>query len=674
MDSLNEQQRAAAEFRGRHLLVLAGAGTGKTRTVIARAKHLIDSGVDPRRILLLSFTRRSANEIVERISAQLPETKSEGLTGATFHSWCMSIIKNHPQVFPQASFTLLDEDDQESCFQLLCGRNWSHRGIDDKKVKPKDILQVYSYMANARCSLSDAIRMKMYDNAPKSTDVSVDLEILKGVISMYIDYKRKRRYMDYDDILLTVSQYLRRNPELRAHIAGLYDHILIDEMQDTNPLQYELLRSFMDRCHLFCVGDDAQSIYGFRGADFKAVHDFPAVAEGAEVRKLTINYRSTQEILDLSNWLIRQSPLNYRKELTAVRGHGPKPVFRHWADEWEEANNVALSIKRSFAEDGVAWKENLVLSRTAYANKKTEAAFIKHKVPYILIGGRGLMASRHIRDIVSPLRIVGNYLDEIAWSRYLQLWHNLGAVKAAAIVGKVMNARNLDDSLSTLTEATLEMGLQTEISETLVKVAGLAGNPSKAISEALSVMERRMREIYKEEWKWRKEDFPLLVDIARKSATVGEFVAEYVLDPQLEITQKEGAKSDDVVKLTTIHSAKGLEASHVYLLNASANGYPTQRAILNGEEAVEEERRCLYVALTRAKDRLVVYRDIHSVHANAVGAPGFAAPARQRYFFNRLPASLHESENIAANYFPGAGAPGAAPAKEEDIYSDFDLS
>lgn len=188
MDSLNEQQKYAATFNGKHLLVLAGAGTGKTRTIIARAKHLIQSGVNPKRILILSFTRKSAAEIVERISTELPSTKSEGLIGSTFHSWCMGIIQNNPDIFPQASYTLLDREDQESCFRLLCGRKWGHKNKNDEKVAPKSIVDIYSYMANAQCSLSDAIRMKMYNNAPATLNVDDDNEVLKGVIVMYLDW------------------------------------------------------------------------------------------------------------------------------------------------------------------------------------------------------------------------------------------------------------------------------------------------------------------------------------------------------------------------------------------------------------------------------------------------------------------------------------------------------
>ncbi len=669
MDNLNDQQKFATAFSGKHLLVLAGAGTGKTRTIIARAKHLIKTGVNPKRILILSFTRKAANEIVERIQSELSASGADGLQGSTFHSWCMSIIKNHPNIFPQAGYTLLDEDDQQSCFRLLCGKQWQHKDAHDKKVAPEAILAVYSYMANAQCSLSDAIRMKIYDNAPARMNVDNDRKVLQGVIAMYLDYKKKRQYIDYDDILMVVSKYLKRNEGLRRHIAGLYDHILIDEMQDTNPLQYELLSSFHDDCHLFCVGDDAQSIYGFRGADFQTIHNFTNIVKDSEVFKLTLNYRSTQPILDLANWVIGNSPLNYDKQLQAARGPGRKPTFVLWGDEWEEANNIALRIIDAVEKKGKRWKENLVLSRSLWGLRKVEGALVKFKIPYVVYGGSGLMSSRHIRDIVAPMRIVSNYLDELAWSRYLQLWNNLGPVTASKIIAEVLEAHNLDDSLETLQKSIDDRGLEKEIYQTLNKISHLQYDPSSAIDEALKVMRKRLEHIYRNDgWEWRVEDFPILRDVARKTGSIAEFIAEYVLDPKLEATDKDAGKNDDHVILSTIHSAKGLEADIVYLINASAKAFPTPKAILNGEKAIEEERRCLYVALTRAKDELRIYRDVHSIH--------LSRDSEKHYFFNNVPAALCDTEVIAANYFHPGDSPasfGSAPI-EEDIYSDFDLN
>lgn len=665
MDNLNKEQKYAATFCGKHLLVLAGAGTGKTRTIIARAKHLIQSGVSPKRILILSFTRKAANEIVERIKMEIPESQSEGLQGSTFHSWCMSIIKNHPHIFPQANYTLLDEEDQESCFRLICGKKWTYRSSKDEKIKPETILSVYSYMANAQCALSDAIRMKIYDNAPSTKDVEQDKNVLQGVVKMYLEYKKSRKYIDYDDILLIISKYLKRNEDLRKGIAQLYDHILIDEMQDTNPLQYELLSSFYEDCHLFCVGDDAQSIYGFRGADFQTIHNFTNIVKDSEICKLTLNYRSTQEILDLSNWVIENSPLNYDKQLIAYRGNGNKPKLIHWSEDWEAANNIANHILDSFRISGKKWSDNLVLCRSAWGLRKTEACLIKHKIPYTIFGGNGLMSSRHIRDVFAPMRVVANFLDELAWSRYLQLWRNIGAVKAAQIIGEVLQAQNLDDSLKTLTEIVNSGGYEKEIYEALYAIKDKNNEPSEAITEAFEVMSKRLEQIYKDNgWEWRKDDFPILAEVAKKTGSISEFIAEYVLDPKLDTTNKDAGKKEDSVRMSTIHSAKGLEADIVYLINASTRSYPTPRAILNGEKAIEEERRCLYVALTRAKDDLRVYRDVHSIH--------ITSEMENYYFLNNVPERLYENEVIASNYF-GLGTASFSKSIDEDIYSDFNL-
>lgn len=665
MDNLNQEQQYAATFTGKHLLVLAGAGTGKTRTIIARAKYLIKSGISPKRILILSFTRKAANEIVERIKMEIPETQAEGLQGSTFHSWCMSIIKNHPQIFPQANYTLLDEEDQDSCFRLLCGKKWSYKSSKDEPICPETILSVYSYMANAQCSLSDAIRMKIYDNAPETKNVEKDKVILQGIIKMYLEFKKQRKYIDYDDILMIVSKYLKRNEDLRKAIAQLYDHILIDEMQDTNPLQYELLSSFYEDCHLFCVGDDAQSIYGFRGADFQTIHDFTNIVNDSEVCKLTINYRSTQEILDFANWVIDNSPLNYDKRLTAHRGPGLKPRLIHWADDWEEANDIANYILESYKERNKKWKDNLVLSRSSWGLRKTEACLIKNKIPYTIFGGSGLMASRHIRDIVAPMRVVANFLDELAWSRYLQLWQNIGAVTAARIIGQVLEAQNLDDSLTTLTDIVDSSGYEKEIYRALYAINEKRHNPSEAINDALEAMTKRFESIYKNNgWNWRKDDFPILMEVAKKTSSIQEFITEYILDPKLDTTLKKDGKNEDCVRLSTIHSAKGLEADIVYVINASTKSYPTPRAILNGEKAIEEERRCLYVALTRAKDELRVYRDVHSIH--------IINKEDNYYFLNNLPGDLYENIIIANNYLNTENVE-FDKMIDEDIYSDLNL-
>lgn len=660
LSTLNNEQRAAVTFNGKHLLVLAGAGTGKTRTIIARAQWLIGQGADPRRILILSFTRKSANEIVSRIKENFSNGNADGLTGTTFHSWCMNIIKNNPEVFPQASYTLLDEDDRASCLRLICGKNF--KDSHGRRIKADEVAEVYSYAVNARCSLSEAIRMKLYNNAPADTDVEAENKLLSGVIKMYLAYKQERRYMDYDDLLITVANGLMKNAAARLFITSRYDHLLIDEMQDTNPLQYRLLASFYDDCHLFCVGDDAQSIYGFRGADFKTIHSFTELVPEAEALKLTVNYRSTQGILNISNWLLGQSPLRYDKKLTAHRGAGEQPLLLHVDNEHAQADDITTRIADSLTHQGYTYRDNMVLARSRRGLNAVESACLKKKIPYVIYGGLSLLQSAHIRDIVSPMRIVANYHDELAWMRYLVLWQNIGEVKAARIVGGVIGQPSLDEAIYSL----MTMNLQSEIADTLVNMRDLQSKPARAVATALQTMSKQLQENYKAEWEWRRKDFDILCDVAAGCGTISEFVSEYVLDPRLEITKKEGADIHDCVVLSTIHSSKGLEAPICYLTDVSAGVYPTTRAVKEGTDTIEEERRCLYVAMTRARDRLILYRNMRSLHAVS------SDTADDAYFLNNLPAELFTFKIVSDSRGSGFGRY-KGPKVDEDIAADFNF-
>lgn len=665
METLNTEQKYAACYEGRHLLVLAGAGTGKTRTIIARASYLLNKGVNPRRIMILSFTRKSAREIVERIRVSCKGLAGQELRGQTFHSWCMEIIKTNPDVFPQHSRTLLDEDDRESAFKLLCGKNF--RDKDNHRVAPSTIIEVYSYAINACCSLSEAIRKKVYDNENLTPELKKTIDanrpVYENIIRKYMDYKNEHQYMDYDDILQIVAKGLAKNEAARNFISSRYDHILVDEMQDSNPLQYLLLKSFTERCNLFCVGDDAQSIYGFRGADFNSVHHFSELVPDSETCKLTVNYRSTQEILDLSNWLLRQSPFNYDKDLTADRGHGDKPFLLHVDSDWSEANDITDRIIESISSQSCKYSDNMVLSRSLYGLKRVEASCLEKRIPYMVFGGTSLMQSRHVRDIVSPLRIVANFRDEIAWMRYLMLWKGIGEITASRIIAVVVMAETLSQSISALAK----QNLQKEITQTLESIADMQSFPSNALKKTYEIMEPRMKEIYKDEWDWRKTDFPILEEVALNVGGISEFISEYVLDPKLETTTKEKGKDDDCCILSTIHSAKGLEAANCYIVNVSPAAYPTPRAVLNGEEAVEEERRCLYVAMTRAKDRLYIYRNLRSIHTDECNSA-------DSYFLDGLPENLVESgvKGTAKIDFDGDWYTGERVS--DSIGDDFDFS
>jgi len=646
MIGLNEFQKKAAEFKGKHLLVLAGAGTGKTKTIVARAEYLLNSGVQPNKIAILSFTRKSAKEIAERLKMSVSgNVNKNAITGKTFHSWCNEIMHFYPEHFPHHSYTPLDEDDRLSAIALAIGKNF--RDSTNEKVKKETVTAIYSYAINTLCSLSDAIFQIRYFNSDKDDEqikkrVEDDKILIAPVIRKYIEFKKERRYIDYDDMLNVVAEVLERNTEVRNAVTSRYEYVLVDEMQDTNPLQYKLLKSFVDRSHLFCVGDDAQSIYAFRGADFKTIHSFTDIIPNSETQKLELNYRSTQEILDLSNWILAQSPLEYDKKLIAHRGIGEKPNLIHIQDDWEEADIISDDILKVVSEGG-KYEDTMVLGRSGWSLSKVEGACLTKKIPYIKLGGTSLMQSAHVRDIVSAMRIVANIYDEIAWIRYLQLWDNIGEVTATKIISQIIVLDTFEKMIEQMERSNVK-GMVEDIPITLKNVRQFINNPASAMKEAVNQMQKTLEKKYKEEWSYRVSDFEVLQEVAKSTGSITEFVTEYILDPKAETTLKFGKKTEeDVVTLSTIHSAKGLESKIVHVINVNPFNYPNSRSVKQGEDAVEEERRCLYVALTRAKDKLNLYRFSRSLHTQFLDSEN---KELNLYFLNNLPSEL---VNITVN-------------------------
>lgn len=646
MTGLNEFQKKAAEFKGKHLLVLAGAGTGKTKTIVARAEYLLNSGVQPNKIVILSFTRKSAKEIAERLKMSVSgNVNKNAITGKTFHSWCNEIMHFYPEHFPHHSYTPLDEDDRLSAIALAIGKNF--RDSTNEKVKKETVTAIYSYAINTLCSLSDAIFQIRYFNSDKDDEqikkrVEDDKILIAPVIRKYIEFKKERRYIDYDDMLNVVAEVLERNTEVRNAVTSRYEYVLVDEMQDTNPLQYKLLKSFVDRSHLFCVGDDAQSIYAFRGADFKTIHSFTDIIPNSETQKLELNYRSTQEILDLSNWILAQSPLEYDKKLIAHRGFGEKPNIIHIQDDWEEADIISDDILKVVSEGG-KYEDTMVLGRSGWSLSKVEGACLTKKIPYIKLGGTSLMQSAHVRDIVSAMRIVANIYDEIAWIRYLQLWDNIGEVTATKIISQIIVLDTFEKMIEQMERSNVK-GMVEDIPITLKNVRQFINNPASAMKEAVNQMQKTLEKKYKEEWSYRVSDFEVLQEVAKSTGSITEFVTEYILDPKAETTLKFGKKTEeDVVTLSTIHSAKGLESKIVHVINVNPFNYPNSRSVKQGEDAVEEERRCLYVALTRAKDKLNLYRFSRSLHTQFLDSEN---KELNLYFLNNLPSEL---VNITVN-------------------------
>lgn len=450
----------------------------------------------------------------------------------------------------------------------------------------------------------------------------------------YEQKKRERHYLDYDDILSFVAQRIRESPKVCQWVSKQYDHLLVDEMQDTNPLQWSLLSPLKENCCLFCVGDDAQSIYGFRGADFKNIHSFQERVPGSVVLKLTKNYRSTQEILDVANWLLLKSSLGYGKNLNAARGAGQLPQLHSFTNEWEESRWITEDILRR-REDGDDWRDHMILARSTYSARAVESSLIAAEIPYRFIGGVKLLESAHVRDALSLLRIIGNPLDEIAVMRYLTLFPGVGEATANRAIDRLMKADTLESAIAMLKE---EKKIPSAASAALLAVAKCRNNVSKAVEVAVRKLECVLEPKYRnQEWPKRQHDFKLVAKLAEKHTSILAFIEEYILNP-IHTSAVEKRETDDAVTLITIHSAKGTECKTCYVINMSPGSFPSAYAV-GDMDKVEEERRVLYVALTRAMDNLIVTRQSYSAWTLPADSKDEAA---ETYFFNGLPKGLFD--------------------------------
>lgn len=654
INELNPQQKHAATTAAQHSLVLAGAGCGKTKTIVARAAYLIEQGVPANQIQILTFTRRAASEIVARVELALGDA-AKGLRASTFHTFCMYLLRRVPQAFGLESFTIIDRDDQLMMFRLI-------RGKDDKKnpnalPAPKDLCDLYSLTRNTQQKLSHTLQLHM-----------PEFELYHGqiaeIMQEYEKRKRERNFLDYDDILAIVAAALAQSEGLVDYVAGLCQHMLVDEMQDTNPLQWALLEPLKDRISLFCVGDDAQSIYGFRGADFENIHHFKERVPNAQIYKLEQNYRSTQEILDLSNWLLERSPIDYDKRLEAYRGLGVKPKLHIFPNEFDEAKWIAIDIKERRFLNNAPWRDHMVLVRSSFAARAIEAACIAANVPYRFIGGMKLLETAHVKDLISLLRVVANPMDDIAWMRFLTLWQGVGDVGASRLAQKLLQASNMDDVFSAL-EDFGKVPLQAIL--IMKQMHAIRHEVQHCVSLGIQALEQQLSDNYKKDWHKRQGDFELVKQLANKHTQLSEFLEEYVLDP-VSISEIERQSDTDVVTLITIHSAKGTEQKVCYVANVSAGQYPHARA--QGDfDQIEEERRVLYVALTRAQNELILTKQ--NLSHWAVTKVDEQGRKLESYFFNELSHLLCDMQTHAR---PRQQSVKSALIERQSINLDFGIN
>jgi DNA helicase-2/ATP-dependent DNA helicase PcrA len=612
LDKLNPDQRRAVEHGigdtdAPALLVIAGAGSGKTSTLAHRVVHLVESGVDPRRILLMTFSRRAAAEMtrrVERIGREAFAAKRTGpLAGAvnaaltwtgTFHAIGARLLREYAhQIGLDPAFTIHDREDSADLMNLV--RHELGLSATETRFPTKaTCLAIYSRAVNSEQELA-AVLAKSYPWCPWEDE-------LRELFAAYLDAKQRQHVLDYDDLLLYWAQMMCE-PSIAEDVAGRFDHVLVDEYQDTNRLQASILMRLKPHGRgLTVVGDDAQSIYSFRAATVRNILEFPGqFCEPAAVVTLERNYRSTEPILAASNAVISLAAERFTKNLWSGRKSSERPGLVTVADEMDQARYVAASVLEN-RERGTALKAQAVLFRASHHSAALEIELGVRGIPFVKFGGLKFLDSAHVKDVLACLRWAENPRDRVAGFRVLQLLPGIGPAKAAHVLDHT--ASGAAAALSELRRPGVAKAEWSEFADLIRALAlRLSGWPAEL--EAVRRWYEPHLERIHEDATARKADLMQLEQIAASYPSRERFLTELTLDPPGATSDEAGPPhlDEDYLILSTIHSAKGQEWSSVFVLNAVDGCIPSDLAA-GATEEIEEERRLLYVAMTRAKNSL----------------------------------------------------------------------
>jgi DNA helicase-2/ATP-dependent DNA helicase PcrA len=624
---LNPRQREAVLHGDGPLLVIAGAGTGKTRTLIYRVARLVETGVPPPSVLLLTFTRRAAEEMLRRASLLL-DRRCDRVSGGTFHSFANTVLRRHAGAIGfGGNFTILDRADSEELVGLLRQEiHVAHRTV--RFPRKETLADLFSRAVNRGEDVATTVER----NAPHF------LYCLEDILRIHLLYgaaKRERNLMDYDDLLVHLATLLAEHPGIRRTVSESFRHILVDEYQDTNRIQAEILRLLADtHDNVMTVGDDSQSIYSFRGARFRNILDFPSDFPGAKVVYLEENYRSVQPILDFTNEIIAQAAEKFPKRLFTSRGGGQKPSLLSAPNERTQSMFVADRILELHEEHGVPLREIAVLFRAAYLSFDLEVELAKRHLPYRKYGGFKFLETAHVKDVIAHLRLIENPRDTVSLSRALMLVPGVGRKRSAEMARRAYEEASHAPVLSML-DAMKSSEAAGRLSGCIRELAEKPLPPSETTARVLAYY-RPLLEAKFDDYPRRLKDLEHLESLCARYRTLSSFLAEVTLEPPQasvgDIVAPEG--DDDTLTLSTIHSAKGLEWSVVFLIWVLDGKLPLSRAA-EDEEEMEEERRLLYVAATRAKNTLVLTYPVN-IYERASGTV-LSLPSR---FVEEIPADV----------------------------------
>jgi DNA helicase-2/ATP-dependent DNA helicase PcrA len=598
---LNPDQRDAVEHLGGPLLVVAGAGSGKTWTLACRVARLVERGVPPERILLLTFTRRAAREMLARAATLTSDRGLGRVWGGTFHATANRLLRTHGGALGLSpGFTVLDRTDTADLMDLI--RDQLGLGEGTRRFPRKETLaDVYSRVVNAQARLADVLEREY----PWCAE---DIDGVRAIFERYTERKRGQQALDYDDLLL-FWHALAGHPIAGPAIAEAFDHVLVDEYQDTNVLQADILAAMRpDGRGLMVVGDDAQAIYAFRSATVRNILEFPGRFPGTTIVKLERNYRSTRSILDATNAVIALSPQRHEKTLWTDRSGGQLPELLTCVDERDQAVAVADAVLHH-RELGTPLREQAVLFRAGHHSALLELELTRRNVPFVKYGGLKFLEAAHVKDALAVLRIADNPRDEVSWFRVLQLLDRVGPAGARRIM-LAMGVTAPGDPMVRFLEQAVAVPAQArrELDELRAAFRDLAGAPSPPaqVERVRRFLDPLIRRRY-DQPEPRLRDLEQLEQLASGFETRERFVTDLTLDPPTSTSDLAGPphRDEDYVTLSTIHSAKGGEWDVVHVIHAADGMIPSDLATGDPDE-IEEERRLFYVALTRARDTLRV--------------------------------------------------------------------
>jgi len=593
-NELNDEQYRAVMHNDGAALVIAGAGTGKTRTLVYRVARLVEDGIPPEQILLLTFTKKSSAEMIRRASLLL-DGRCDKISGGTFHSFAHQLLRKYALLVGlDQNFSILDQSDAEDTINLLraqLGLEKSKRRFPQKQT----LIAMYSASIN-RCTPLEEIIEKHYNRFVE------DIPEIQKLIQSFIAYKRRHNLLDYDDLLVYLLSLL--NGKGSAEIRRKYRYIMVDEYQDTNSLQHEIVVSLAgERENVMAVGDDAQSIYSFRGANYQNIMKFPESFSKCELITISRNYRSTTQILDVANEIIKNASVKYEKELSSSVVGIEAPIIVSMSDERQQSEFVVQQILSS-REEGISLSEIAVLFRSGYMSFDLEIELNRANIPFRKYGGMKFIESSHIKDLLAFFRVLYNKRDVVSWHRLLLLLDGVGPRTSSQIIEAISSGQITLEDYSTIegfrgNEGILDLfGTIRIASKNPDDIAQNAGKFSHFYRPIL----KKKYDDFSKRWK----DVEMFIAICERYDSLATFLSDMALDSPIESTDTDPEDvQDEFLTLSTIHSAKGLEWNTVFVIWALDGRFPSGKA-LNSMEDTEEERRLLYVAVTRAKEKLYI--------------------------------------------------------------------